>query len=93
MWIRNSTIATAALVVYDAVLTLQREVNYVWRQKFAGATVIYLLNRYAYVAIPLLELVQTDTIHDDRVSSLRYLGFPKPDHVAPEVQLHKRLFD
>lgn len=56
--------------VYDAVLTLQREVSYVWKQKFAGATVIYLLNRYIYVIIPVLELVQTDAAQDDKVGFL-----------------------
>ncbi|TFK91078.1 hypothetical protein K466DRAFT_483510 [Polyporus arcularius HHB13444] len=40
----------AALIVYDQLLTFDREVRLVWRRKVTGATVLFLLNRYFLLA-------------------------------------------
>ncbi|RDX46396.1 hypothetical protein OH76DRAFT_1420278 [Lentinus brumalis] len=42
--------AMGALIVYDQLLTFDREVRLVWRRKVTGATVLFLLNRYFLLA-------------------------------------------
>lgn len=34
--------------MYDFLLTFGREVEHIWRQKFSGATVLFILMRYAH---------------------------------------------
>ncbi|EIW54784.1 uncharacterized protein TRAVEDRAFT_103473, partial [Trametes versicolor FP-101664 SS1] len=34
------------LLAYDHLLTISGEIEFVWRRKFSGATVVFLLNRY-----------------------------------------------
>lgn len=74
----SEIVGSTALSLYDTLLTLQREVHYVWRQKLAGATVIYLLNRYVYAVIPLSELVQTDAAENNEVSVAPFLRHLRP---------------
>ncbi|KAF9051461.1 hypothetical protein BJ165DRAFT_889726 [Panaeolus papilionaceus] len=38
--------ASYAMLVYDHLLTLDEEVERIWKQKFSGATILFLLNRY-----------------------------------------------
>ncbi|EMD35653.1 hypothetical protein CERSUDRAFT_85618 [Gelatoporia subvermispora B] len=43
-------IASSALLYADWALCFTTEVDRIWRRKFSGATVLYLLNRYAALA-------------------------------------------
>lgn len=38
--------SSLVLLAYDHLLTISGEVEFVWRRKFSGATVVFLLNRY-----------------------------------------------
>ena len=60
---------SVALAVYDTILTLQREVQYVWRQRWGGATVIYFVNRYVYITVPFLNELLTSSMETETVSS------------------------
>ncbi|RPD56460.1 hypothetical protein L227DRAFT_614597 [Lentinus tigrinus ALCF2SS1-6] len=42
--------AMGALVLYDQLLTFDRELRLVWRRKVTGATVLFVLNRYLLLA-------------------------------------------
>ncbi|KAH9937981.1 hypothetical protein B0H21DRAFT_53642 [Amylocystis lapponica] len=46
---RNHLCVVAAVVLYayDYLLTFSREVELIWRRKFTGVTVLFILNRYA----------------------------------------------
>ncbi|EPS96176.1 hypothetical protein FOMPIDRAFT_61838, partial [Fomitopsis schrenkii] len=37
------------LLFYDYALTFSREVRCIWRRKFTGATMLFLLNRYLFM--------------------------------------------
>ncbi|KAI0365133.1 hypothetical protein BV20DRAFT_973561 [Pilatotrama ljubarskyi] len=48
--------ATIALFVYDSVITVDKEVGLFWRRKLTGASLLFFLNRYIFLAGSLLEL-------------------------------------
>lgn len=35
-----------ALAIYEYLISFSRELDTIWRRKFSGATVLFLLNRY-----------------------------------------------
>ena len=43
-----------ALAAYDWVLTIQLEVDEVWKQKVSRLTILYLVNRYTLLASAVL---------------------------------------
>ncbi|KAJ3488300.1 hypothetical protein NLI96_g2955 [Meripilus lineatus] len=43
----NDYIAEAALFTYEYFITFDQEVERIWRRKFSGASVIFLVNRYS----------------------------------------------
>lgn len=49
---------STALLFYDYFLTLDREIRCVWRSKFSGVTVLFLLNRYVTLLYRVLMIVQ-----------------------------------
>lgn len=51
----------AALVIYEYLITFCRELDVIWRRKFSGATVLFLLNRY--LLFPFL-LVDWSNVED-----------------------------
>ncbi|PPR07697.1 hypothetical protein CVT24_003195 [Panaeolus cyanescens] len=52
-----------AMLVYDHVLTLDEEVESIWKQKFSAATILFLLNRYGTL---LSFIVVIDAFIDSR---------------------------
>ncbi|KAI0372708.1 hypothetical protein BV20DRAFT_939448 [Pilatotrama ljubarskyi] len=51
------TSCALALLAYDYLLTLRREVRFVWSRKFSPATVLFLLNRYAILLLYLVDVI------------------------------------
>ncbi|KAI0074320.1 hypothetical protein K474DRAFT_1774105 [Panus rudis PR-1116 ss-1] len=50
LYIENFCIlASSVLLFYDCILTFPTEVQRIWKRKFSGATIIYVLTRYAAV--------------------------------------------
>ncbi|PPR07619.1 hypothetical protein CVT24_004172 [Panaeolus cyanescens] len=49
------------MLVYDHLLTLQEEVERIWKQKTSGATILFLINRYGTL---LSFIVVLDAFHD-----------------------------
>ncbi|KAH9947290.1 hypothetical protein B0H21DRAFT_708591 [Amylocystis lapponica] len=45
----------AVLYAYDYFLTFSREVELIWKRKFTGVTVLFILNRYAWMLGRLLD--------------------------------------
>lgn len=63
-------IVAAALAVYHYLITLHEEVRLVWNQRFTGATIIYVANRYVVLSSAVLICAQTYVYADsDEVSS------------------------
>lgn len=47
----------SVLVLYDYLLTVSDEIQYVWMNKTSTATVIYYLNRYIIIFMALVDAV------------------------------------
>ncbi|TFK33632.1 hypothetical protein BDQ12DRAFT_766263 [Crucibulum laeve] len=54
-------IASFVMLLYDHALTFSEEVERVWKQRITGASVLFLINRYA---TPLQFIVVIDAFHD-----------------------------
>ncbi|KAF8994598.1 hypothetical protein BDQ17DRAFT_1366745 [Cyathus striatus] len=54
-------LAAFVMLIYDHILTFPDEVERIWKQRFSGATVLFLLNRYV---TPLQFIVIIDAFHD-----------------------------
>ena len=46
---------TPALIVFEHCITFEMEVDYFWKQKLTGASVLFYLNRYIMLLYLLLE--------------------------------------
>lgn len=47
-----------ALCCYDHAITFSEEVKYVWQGRKSGASVLFVLNRYAFLIASLASMVQ-----------------------------------
>ncbi|KAF8164768.1 hypothetical protein B0H34DRAFT_793228 [Crassisporium funariophilum] len=54
-------LAAFVMLVYDHALTFPEEVERIWKSKFTGATVLFLINRYV---TPLQFIIIIDAFHD-----------------------------
>lgn len=46
------------MFLWDYLVTLDMEVNYVWGQKLSAASGLFILNRYTNLLITILELIE-----------------------------------
>lgn len=53
----NKRILATAVIVYDWILTFPEEIRVIWTRKMTGAKILFLLNRYLWVAGYLLQLM------------------------------------
>ncbi|TCD65321.1 hypothetical protein EIP91_002807 [Steccherinum ochraceum] len=53
-------LVTAVVAGHDTLLTLSREIEFIWTQRFKLRTVLFLLQRYAILVNALLYVVQVD---------------------------------
>ena len=51
-----------ALVVYDILLSLRRELSFVWRRRFGIGTILYLLIRYTVTPHLFLQIVASSGV-------------------------------
>ena len=58
------------MMVYDHLLTLSAEIQYIWKQEFSGRTVIFFVNHYFCPAMVLLSLA--DILVDDKKVRMLY---------------------
>ncbi|KAF9040753.1 hypothetical protein BJ165DRAFT_1549707 [Panaeolus papilionaceus] len=56
-------ISAFVMLIYDHMLTFSDEVERIWKQRFSGATILFLLNRYL---TPLQFIIIVDAFHDPR---------------------------
>lgn len=54
--------------IYDYLLGLPDEYRYVWKQKFTGATVLFLLNRYILLVRIIVTVITYAAWGTDNVS-------------------------
>ncbi|KIO33131.1 hypothetical protein M407DRAFT_17997 [Tulasnella calospora MUT 4182] len=60
VWIMNSLrIATFTFVIYDIIMTFDREVYYVWKSRWTFAKSVFLINRYIPPVVLAFQLVRT----------------------------------
>ena len=48
---------SVALFLYDYLITLDREVRYIWSHKFCNASVIFFILRYSYLTAVILGIM------------------------------------
>lgn len=58
------------MMVYDHLLTLSAEIQYIWKQEFSGRTVIFFVNHYFCPTMVLLSLA--DILVDDKKVRMIY---------------------
>ncbi|KAI0090431.1 hypothetical protein BDY19DRAFT_940139 [Irpex rosettiformis] len=63
-------VASLAVMVYDHLLTLASEIQFVWKQDFSGRTVIFFINRYFSPVMMAVLFAESNT--SKKVSSLLY---------------------
>ncbi|KAJ7289691.1 hypothetical protein C8J57DRAFT_1628796 [Mycena rebaudengoi] len=64
--------SSLALLWYDYALTLPREVQYIWNERFRLSTAVYIGCRYALVANVLYLLAITDKLGSTKLASLHH---------------------
>ncbi|KAI8974520.1 hypothetical protein BD414DRAFT_424359, partial [Trametes punicea] len=57
------TSSALALLGYDYLLTLHREIRLVWMHKLSGATVLFLLNRYMIILLYAIDMITISPIN------------------------------
>lgn len=77
---QSLTVQTAALIVYEHILTGQQEYQVIWKRKLTIPIVLYLLNRYTLLSIGVLYIFWS------------YLVWVPMDHVSSSyclVEYHR----
>ena len=46
------------LLIYEAMVTFNSEVEYFWKAKLTGASVLYFINKYSAIAYHVMSLAQ-----------------------------------
>ncbi|KAL1938795.1 hypothetical protein VTO73DRAFT_11175 [Trametes versicolor] len=77
------TVAARALFLWDYLVTLDMEVNYVWGQKLSAASGLFILNRYTNLLITILELIEQAPFETPQRYASCYSPFD-PDELKPE---------
>lgn len=58
-----------ALLFYDWMLNLEKDVLLVWSKRFTIPTTLYILNRYLWLALYIVDIVSVNPV-DDKVRIL-----------------------
>ncbi|KAH9841105.1 uncharacterized protein C8Q71DRAFT_439322 [Rhodofomes roseus] len=58
------TIAVCALIVYDYVISLPKEIRHFWKRGATGPKLLFFSNRYALLTYAVLFLVNTSRFID-----------------------------
>ena len=59
---------TLAIIAFDYLITLDREIEYFWKRSFSGASILFLANRYTLPVYNLLVIMGYSTVWSDEVS-------------------------
>ncbi|OJT08983.1 hypothetical protein TRAPUB_117 [Trametes pubescens] len=51
----SNPLGTTAIIAFEYILTLGQEIDYFWRGKFTGASVLFFLTRYLAVLVNVIE--------------------------------------
>ena len=58
-------------MLYDYILTVRLEYNYVWRRKWSGAKILFLANRYLVLLMAVMQFISIDRPENARQVSPR----------------------
>ncbi|KAJ3552359.1 hypothetical protein NM688_g4189 [Phlebia brevispora] len=82
--------ATAALVVFEHMITLNQEITTIWKRKFTSGTVLFLLNRYALVVYITISIAPTSEHVYDRLADSESRR-DNPTHSSRSILRHTYL--
>ncbi|KAI0777519.1 hypothetical protein BD413DRAFT_181425 [Trametes elegans] len=52
------SISARALFLWDYFVTLDREVEYIWKKRLSAASILFILNRYVNLGVSILEVIE-----------------------------------
>uniref|UniRef100_A0A5K1K673 Probable 3-oxoacyl-[acyl-carrier-protein] reductase oxidoreductase (EC) n=1 Tax=Ganoderma boninense TaxID=34458 RepID=A0A5K1K673_9APHY len=58
--------------IYDCTITFPREVELFWGHPFTGASLLFLLNKYLYLAILVVDVCNFASMSDKAIGTLPY---------------------
>ncbi|KAI0742437.1 hypothetical protein C8Q80DRAFT_907193 [Daedaleopsis nitida] len=58
-------VSATAILLYDTLLTLEKEVNLIWERKFGAISVVYVVNRYVRLMACVLNIALWFPVHDE----------------------------
>lgn len=71
LWVHFGRLKLAlAIMVFDTLLTLPLEIQFVWREKFSLPSFLYILGRYANILSVLVDLISNHVVFDLQVGTL-----------------------
>ncbi|KAI0730531.1 hypothetical protein C8Q76DRAFT_792690 [Earliella scabrosa] len=62
--------ASAVLIVYDYITTLDREISLYWSRRIDGSTILFALNRYFYMVLDVYTIFVAFLVTDEMTLSL-----------------------
>jgi len=77
-------LAATAMLVYDTIVTFDREVEAVWKSKWSAVKVLFFFNRYANFGAYLLELIAINSTWPANACR-RYVHFPGIFNMVQQV--------
>lgn len=51
----SNPLIVTAIIAYEYILTFRQEIDYFWKGKFTGASVLFFLTRYLAVLVNVIE--------------------------------------
>lgn len=51
----SNTLVVTAIIACEYILTFRQEIDYFWKGKFTGASVLFFLTRYLAVLVNVIE--------------------------------------
>lgn len=88
-FVRAQCVRNTAVFLWDYLVTLDMEVNYVWGHKLSMASGLFILNRYTNLLITILELIEQAPFETPQVKSsiLTLFSSRQLTRMSPEVCL------
>ncbi|KAF8056536.1 hypothetical protein FPV67DRAFT_1729433 [Lyophyllum atratum] len=79
-------LAATVMLVYDTILTFDREVEAIWKSKWTGVKMLFFFNRYANIVAYLAALIAVNSTWPANIVSCRsYVYFPGIFNMVQQV--------
>jgi len=95
--IQYAVLASYVVLVYDHLLTIRDEINYIWKRRFSAVTVLFFINRYyCLCAATIVLFAELSTVMDFekcmRFVLFQPLGEGVPFTFFPDIVIGLRVY-